>query len=142
MIEVLPAAPSAPVRAPDYSTRDERRFASQVQEWLVDRSVPAESVVWLPHWNAGRLIEVESLAHLEALIAGIEVAGYAGLRRHLSDARWAQVKHMPDATRYLELHPYAHDRPSRPFVWTSLPELTARDAAALAWDWVRSSTAR
>jgi len=124
------------------STNQEQEFAREVQAWLCKQSRPETKLLWLPHWSTRHPIEVAGVAELAGLIAGLEIEDWGGIRAAVGDGRWAQVKCMPDEQKLLELHPYAHDRASRPFVWDSFPDLSAGDAAARAWRWLQSTDSR
>ena len=121
------------------STNEEQEFAREVQAWLRQQSRPEMKLLWLPHWSTRHPVEVAGVAELAGLIAGLEIEDRGGIRAAVGDGRWAQVKCMPDEQKLLELHPYAHDRASRPFVWDSFPDLSAGDAAARAWRWLQST---
>lgn len=88
-------------------TREERLFARQVDEWLREQSLPSGVVLWVPHWDDRNALEVANVAQLEHIIAAVEAEDYGGIRM-AGDAKWAQVKCVPDHTKYLELHPYRH----------------------------------
>jgi hypothetical protein len=134
---VSPHGVTLPQRAA--STFEEREFARAVEAWLRERSLPESRVLWFPHWNRECPQQIACLAQLSDLIGGLDGGDWGGIRRATGDGRWAQVKCMPDRKSFLELHPYQHDRASRPFVWDSFPDLNPAQAAARALQWVQPS---
>jgi hypothetical protein len=120
------------------SNPEERLLAREVETWLWEQSLPDGVVLWFPHWLRQHAVEVAHATHLEGLIAGLEVGDWGGIRT-AGAGRWAQAKHALDGASILELHPYAHDRPSLPFVWQTFTGLSAGQAAPRAWRWVATN---
>jgi hypothetical protein len=137
-IRATPVTAPPPQRA--RSTHMEREFACAVEAWLRDQSLPADTVLWFPHWNNGCPVNITGAAQLAHLIGALEVQDWGGVRNAAGDGRWAQVKCVAGQGTFLELHPYQHDRASRPFVWDSFPNLGPRDAATRAWRWVHTAS--
>jgi len=141
MLDTLAEIPlTIPVPELDFSTRQERRFFREVEAWLQEYSLPDGVVLWLPHWSLQNCVEVEDIAHLHRLIAAVEIGDWGGIRKS-GDGRWAQAKVMPDRSTLLELHPYAHNRASLPFIWDAFPDLSAGQAASRAWRWLQAIAA-
>jgi hypothetical protein len=132
------------VEAPDLTlaepsvgaSADESQFAADVAAWLREQSKAGDAVFWLLHWSQSSPVAVTGSSHLASLIATLEHGEFAGIETE-GNGRWAQVACTQQATRFLELHPYAHDPRRWPFVWDELPDLTVGEAAVRAWGWLR-----
>jgi hypothetical protein len=122
------------------STHMELEFADAVEVWLRDQWLPADIVLWFPRWNRGTPVKVTGTAQLAHLIGSLEDGDWGGIRNAAGDGRWAQLKCVAGQGTFLELHPYQHDRASRPFVWDSFPNLVPGDAATRAWRWVHTAS--
>jgi hypothetical protein len=122
------------------SIQMEREFATAVEAWLRDLWLSADTVLWFPHWNRGTPVTVTGAAHLAYLIGSLDAGDWGGVRNAAGDGRWAQLKYVAGQRTFLELHPYQHDRASRPFVWDSFPNLVPGDAATRAWRWVHTAS--
>lgn len=126
--------------AGERSTREEKGFAAEVEVWLRGQTLPEGCVLWYPHWDRSSLVEVTSAVHLAHLTAGLEVGDWGGISRPTEDGRWAQVVCEQDGSKYLELHPYRHNRALLPFVWDSYADLSAGVAADRTWRWLQTTT--
>lgn len=65
----------------DHSTREERQFAREVEEWLWEQSLPDGAVLWFPHWDREGAVEITNVAHPERLIAALAVWDWAASER-------------------------------------------------------------
>jgi hypothetical protein len=122
------------------STREEKGFAAEVEVWLRGQTLPQGCVLWYPRWVDSYAAEIAGGSQLALMIAGLDIGEFGGICRTIGDGRWAQVVCEQDGSKYLELHPYRHNRALLPFVWDSYADLTAGVAADRTWRWMQTTT--
>lgn len=148
-VPVAPTSPAAPdiddpIRAIRSAQRSERQLARATEAWLHEQSFPMEAVQWVPHWHDQQAVETKDASHLGQLISTLEPDDWGGVRRRSVDAHrrsWVQVRRAMEASLYLvELWPADIGTVAGNMLFDRALDLSAGDAAALAWAWVRGET--
>lgn len=117
--------------------RDEALFKSQLDAWLAHLPLPADVIIWYPHWDESKPTVVSSVARLTRLISGLPDHEFGGLKRLGSRGPWAQVR-TNDSKQYLaELHTHAYPGRGEAKYFHRIIDVTAQTAAAPCWAWLR-----
>lgn len=117
--------------------RAERRAVAEAEVWLAHQAMPADAVVWYPHWSERRPVVVEDGAHLARLIGLMVKDEFGGIKLFGSRGPWAQVMGGVDGEFLLELHSHAYDDEPGGMYFERVVPISAASAGALGWAWVR-----